>query len=206
MQIQSINAYSNNYSQKSNPNFTSIRSIKCEGLYKKYPELAENLIEAFGKNKDAVEFCKKYDVNIVFYAVKSINDSVRSSLHIMYDNISKSKMRKFFDKLFDRTEDRISLGAHGCEYVLSKSIESSTADLVEKIGPERYVNGKFVGGFLSSHLKFADSEMQKVLNEKAAKSLAQKNKKAAAEVAEVNLKKAKENLKNSVDNLKEKGQ
>ena len=60
MQIQNVSLSQNNYSQKHNPNFTAIRSIKCEGLYKKYPEYANHLVEAFKKNPIAIEFCKKY--------------------------------------------------------------------------------------------------------------------------------------------------
>ena len=40
MQVQNVGLSQNNYSQKHNPNFTAIKSVKCDGLYKKYPELA----------------------------------------------------------------------------------------------------------------------------------------------------------------------
>lgn len=43
MQVQNVN----NYSQMNNPNFTSIKGVRCEGLYKKYPEFADALVTAF---------------------------------------------------------------------------------------------------------------------------------------------------------------
>ncbi len=39
MQIQNVTLAQNNYSQRHNPNFTSIKSVKCEGLYKKLQSL-----------------------------------------------------------------------------------------------------------------------------------------------------------------------
>ena len=46
MQIQRVTSsqYENfNNKNSINPNFTSIKSVKCEGLYKKYPEFAYKL-------------------------------------------------------------------------------------------------------------------------------------------------------------------
>ena len=48
-----------------NTSFKRIRSIKCAGLYKKQPQYANKLIEAFKQNEKAMEFCKKYDVDIL---------------------------------------------------------------------------------------------------------------------------------------------
>ena len=77
MQVQNITLTQNNYSsQRHNPNFTAIKSVKCDGLYKKYPELANELIEALKQNPKAMEFCKKYDVDIIFYAIKQYQNSV----------------------------------------------------------------------------------------------------------------------------------
>lgn len=73
MQIQNVTLAQNNYSQRHNPNFTSIKSVKCEGLYKKTPELATDVVEAFKANPKAMEFCRKYDVDIVFYAFKDMH-------------------------------------------------------------------------------------------------------------------------------------
>ena len=99
MQINNMTSQPNNSSNKYNPNFTSNKSIKSEGMYKKYPQFANSLVESFQKNPKAIEFCKKYDEDFVFYAVKQMRDSVQSSVHIFFDNIAKSKTRKLFDKL-----------------------------------------------------------------------------------------------------------
>ena len=58
MQIQSINSYND---KKNQPNFTAIKSLKMEGLYKKYPELGKQLVDTFQSSPRAMEFCKKYD-------------------------------------------------------------------------------------------------------------------------------------------------
>ena len=54
MQVQNVN----NYSQMNNPNFTSIKSVRCEGLYKKYPEFADALVTAFKKIQKLWSFAK----------------------------------------------------------------------------------------------------------------------------------------------------
>lgn len=166
MQVQNVGLSQNNYSQKHNPNFTAIKSVKCDGLYKKYPELANELVTAFKKNPTAMEFCKKHDVDIVFYAVKQMQDAVESSIHIFFDNISKSKARKFFDKLVGNNDDKIVLHAWANNYSLPSSMEQSTQRLVEYISPERKIGDRYRGGMLDSHIKSADERIQKVINEK----------------------------------------
>lgn len=205
MQIQNVTLAQNNYSQKSNPNFTAIKSVKCQGLYKKYPELANNLVNAFQKNPFAMEFCKKYDVNIVFHAMKQFQDGVESSIHIFFDNVSKSKTRKFFDKLLSNNEDKVVIHAWGNEYSIPRSIEQSTANLVESISPQRKVADGYRGGMLDSHLRLADDNMQKVVNEKSKKILEKEAKHAVVKDAKHKLNNANTNLQNSIDDLIKKG-
>lgn len=205
MQIQNVTLAQNNYSQKANPNFTSIKSVRCEGLYKKYPELANNLVDTLKNNPKAMEFCKKYDVDIVFHAMKQFQDGVESSIHIFFDNVAKSKTRKFFDKLSGNNDDKVVLHAWGNEFSIPRSIEASTAELAECISPERKVADGYRGGMLDSHLLSADNKMQKVLDEKSKKVIEKEAKLAAAKDAETKLNKAGAKLQNSIDDLVKKG-
>ena len=50
------------------PNFKAIKSIKSAGLYKNQPRLVQGLVETFQTNKTAMDFCKKYDVDIATIA------------------------------------------------------------------------------------------------------------------------------------------
>lgn len=205
MQVQNV-TLNNSYSQKKNPNFTAIKSVKCEGLYKKYPEYANELVEAFKQNPKAMEFCKKYDVDIVFYAVKQMQDNVKSSILIFFDNVSKSRAKRFFDKLFGNNEDKVVLHAWGNKYSLQKSLKSSTEELVNNIIlPERKIEGHYRGGLLNAHLESADEKIQKVLSEKARKVQQKEAKLAAKKEAEDKLQNAGSKLQDSINDLIEKG-
>ena len=115
MQINSIS----NQNNRSNTSFTGIKSIQYRGLYKKAPELSKDLVEAFKQNPKAMDFCKKYDVDIVFYAVKETVDFIKSSIHIFYENPTNSKFRKFINMLNGK-KDSISTLGWG-KYELEKS-------------------------------------------------------------------------------------
>ena len=207
MQVQNITLTQNNYSsQRHTPNFTAIKSVKCDGLYKKYPELANELIEALKQNPKAMDFFKKYDVDIIFHAIKQYQHSVESSLHIFFDNISKSKTEKFFEKLFGNSNDKIVLHSWGSDYSVTKSIEQSTKDMIENmILPERKVGDRHCGGLLNAHIKSTEAEIQKVLDEKAAKLEKKLAKLQGKKDAEIKTQNAASELENSIKDLIEKG-
>ncbi len=205
MLVQNVGLSQNNYSKNSNPNFTSIRSVRCEGLYKKYPELANNLVETLKNNPKAMAFCKKYDVDIVFYAAKQMEDAVKSSIHIFFDNISKSKFRKFFDKLTGSSSDQVTIHAWGRDYPLARSIKTSTANLVEAISPERKVGNGYRGGLLDSHLQSADENIEKVLQEKLQKDIKAAKKVARAKADKSKLEYDTSSLQKSIEDLIDSG-
>ena len=195
MQIQNVTLAQNNYSQRHNPNFTSIKSVKCEGLYKKTPELATDVVEAFKANPKAMEFCRKYDVDIVFYAFKDMHQSVESSLHIFYD--------------------KISIHAWSDKYSLPESLKESTVKLIEAMSPQKKVKDGYRGGLLDSHIELTDKKIQDTLAEKAAKlKEKQERLKAANEAkleipddksAKIQFENAKSKLQKSMDELINKG-
>ncbi len=172
MQVDNVS----NYKIKRNPQFTSIKSITTSGLYKKFPEYGKELVDAFRKNPEVIQFCKKYDVDIVFDAFKGTS-MIESSMHILYDNLAKSKVRRFFDRLCGN-RDKVSLHSWGNSFDVKLSIKKSTSDLVEMILPEGAGVQKSRNGLLNSHLRSADKSIQDILDERAQKSLAQKSKKA----------------------------
>lgn len=197
MQIQNINSTQNNYSKRHQPNFTAIKSIRCEGLYKRHPELAEGLLESFKHNEKAMNFCKKYNVDIVFYATKSYTDTIKSSIHLFVENISKSKLRTFFDKLLNN-KDEITISAFANNYPALKSLETSSKELMEMIGTERQINGRWKGGVLNSHLNLYDRNIENELAKKAGKTQAQSN---TARNSKEEFKNAKQRLDDSINDL-----
>ena len=129
--MQKINGYN---AQTFTPKFTSIRSIKCKGLYKKAPEEAQKLIDAFEKNDFAMDFCKnKYDVKIVFDATKKkdkrISSSINSSMKILVYNPTTSILKKFWQTI-TRSRTKVTI----CRKRYS-SLEDSTYALAESILP-----------------------------------------------------------------------
>ena len=116
MQVQNVGLSQNNYSQKHNPNFTAIKSVKCDGLYKKYPELANELVTAFKKNPTAMEFCKKYDVDVVFYAVKQMQGLLGvSQIRETIDTVRRcyNSRLKVLGILLNKFNQRLTLNREG---------------------------------------------------------------------------------------------
>lgn len=152
------------------PNFKAIKSVRCEGLYKKYPEYGQELVETFKQNPKAMEFCKEYDVDIVFHAFKRAVSSVESSIRILFKNPAK----KSFLGILGNARDEIALHGFGNRYDEKLSLRQSTANLKNYIAEN--VPGK-TSGVLNSHIESKEEEIKKALDKKAAK-LAKKQEKA----------------------------
>lgn len=192
--INSVNFNSKN--SYNNPSFGSIQSFKCLGLYKKYPEYAKKLVDSFMANDEAMTFCKKYDVDLVFSTHHSFNNSVCSDFVMYVDNISKGKFRKFLDSL-NYKKDRIHLTGFSNSSD-TKGLDFATSNLT------RYFSNK--SGVLNSHIQSMDKKIQTALAEKAAKNQAKIN--LANKRKEITERKAinEINLKSSVHDLIRKSQ
>ncbi len=176
------------------PNFKAIRTVKCEGLYKKYPELGKELVETFRANPAAMDFCKKYDVDIIFDACKRAITAVESSIHIVFDNPAKKK----FLGIFGSQKDRIHLSNYNDAYEIPKSIKESTEGLKDYISPS--IPGR-TSGLLDAHINYKEEDIQKVLDERKeilAKKL-DENKKAEQEKTKQEI--DKQSLADSVSEL-----
>ena len=160
MQVQN-NTYT--LGTKCNANFKSIKRIDYSGLYRKHPEYCKELIDAFKSNPIAMDFCKKYDVNIIFNAEKSMNN-VESAIRILYDNPAISKFQKFL-RFFNPSEDVVKISAWGGW----DNLKESTRNLIDMILPESAGTNKGSNGLLNSHIEFAEKEIQGILDKKNAK-------------------------------------
>ena len=114
-----------------------------------------------------MEFCKKYDVNIIFQATKDSMNAVRSSVCVFYDNVAKGKLKRFIDFLSDE-KDNINLSSFANKYNVEAALKESTISLIEMITPVN-PNGsiKIYNGLLDSHLRYAEERMQKILDKRA---------------------------------------
>lgn len=158
----------NNYASQNkryNQSFTSIKSVRCEGLYRKYPELGKELVETFKENPKVMDFCKKYNVDVVFHAVKHGIDGVESSVNVFYENVAKSKIKKFFD-FFSNSEDKVVIHTWGNEFDLYKSLNEATENLKAAMSPEN-VRSRRSTGLLESHMQTAREIMEEILSKKA---------------------------------------
>lgn len=176
------------------PNFKAIKSVKCEGLYKKYPQYAERLVDTFKKNPIAMKFCKDQDVNIVFYACKKLGEVVESSIYIFFKNPAKTK----FFGLINNVDDYISISAFDKRYNLEKSLEKSTACLRDYVSEN--IPGK-ISGVLDSHIMNKQKEINEYLTKKSKKeedNIARALKKNYLKIQKRN---AIESLKNSINDL-----
>ena len=162
MQITNCNYTHNSRNTKS---FAGIRSVKCEGLYKKYPNLGKELVDTFKNNPKAMDFCKKYDVDIIFRAVKDGLNGVKSAICVFYDDISKSKFKKFFGSI-GRSDDKVIIHGWGSNYNSDGGIKEATETLKAAISPENR-NSKFSTGVLDMHLQIAEEKIQEAIAKKA---------------------------------------
>ena len=156
MQIHNIMPNTN----QTTPNFKAIKSVKCEGLYEDFPRYGIQLVETFKKNPVAIQFCKKYDVNLVFYACKDVMNSVRSSLLLFFENPAKIKILGFLVSKKDKIE--LSGYANSCD--INSSLKASTDQLTDYMLYS--TEGKPMSGVLNSYIKLKEEEIANKLFKK----------------------------------------
>ncbi len=177
------------------PQFTAIKSLKCRGLYKDYPKLGMELVDTFKRNPEVIRFCKKYDVDVVFYAAKQIISDVSSEIHIFYNDVSRSRI----GKLFKGSKDDVNISGYGSKSSITDSIMESTNNLKSYISP--YIKENLTGGILESHLSNADKRIQEILDKKAQVKQDKAMRKLASENTSNELKNDKNALDKSVKDL-----
>lgn len=189
----------NNTNINNKPNFKAIKSIQCIGLYKNEPTLAKELIDTFKTNTEAMGFCKKYDVDIVFDAKQgSPADATESSIIINYIDPTKSKIKRFFNAL-NGIKNNIRLNAWGTGCIEKESLKNATNELKMMLEPT--TKGKQTSGVLTTHIKYADKDITNRITQKERK-ISEKEKKLNIEEQKKETKKiAEKNLDQSIKNL-----
>ena len=90
------------FPNETTPNFKAIKAVKYKGLYKKFPEFKEEIMDTFLKNRTAMDFCNKYDVEIIFNAVEDYSlAGIMNYLHIKFINPKKTKLFGLIKKVTD---------------------------------------------------------------------------------------------------------
>ena len=130
------------------PNFKAIKSVKINGMYKQYPKQAQKLVDTFQRNENAMNFCKKYDVKIIFDAYRYTRYCVKSSIRII---IYKTKS-------FGKIQDLYFYANSFLRDDVDKNIDISTTKLSEKIEK---------GGIIDGSLNMREAYIQKILDKKA---------------------------------------
>ncbi len=195
MQILNSN-YNIQNNSKYNQSFTGIRKVKCLGLYEKHPELGKELVDTFKNNSKVMDFCKKYDVDIFFHSAKDYMESVKSSVNIFYDNISKSKLKRFFNS----QDDKITISGWGNKHNLRESLAEATEDLKYAISPTD-TKAQRPTGLLDSHIDLAEKKIQEALNQKELAKQNKLNQKEYKKQAQITHSDEKANLSNAIQDL-----
>ena len=146
------------------PSFKAIKSVKCEGLYKDFPKYGKELVDSFKSNKTAMDFCRKYDVDLVFHACKDMLNSVKSTILLIFENPTKSKFLGFLGS----RKDKIELSGYGNAYNYDSSLKASTNTLIDYMSDS--TTGKPVSGLLDQHISIKEQEIQKALDKKNEKN------------------------------------
>lgn len=167
MQIQRINNHSQNY----NPNFSAIKSVKYNGLFKKlsdcdkkeYKEIIEKSLREF---PEFMDYCNKHDVDIIFDTkvedfiaphMKGFDSGYNISiiLKIVYErlwNTENGSANEFLRKIFlNPIEQRV---------VIEQEFKQEGSRLSNKVINNfvKYINGKGRDSFINK-LKNANVEI-----------------------------------------------
>lgn len=170
-------------------NFKAIKGIKCYGLYKTNHSHRMNLIKSLHKNKTVMDFCNKYDVNIIFDAYKEASNIICSQISILFKNPTK----KGLFSLFNGQKDRITTLGISNAFEQETALKESTSKLIDRISEEE--------GTLSYFVKEKDNSIQKYIENKNAKKIKKSQEKHRKEI--IKQKEQKENIefKNAVNDI-----
>lgn len=135
-------------------NFKALKSIRYKGLYKKYPQEAEKLKNAFLNNPVAMDFCKKFDVNVIIEAEK-VDKYLSTCVRLDYLNPLKSKLFGIFN-----IKDIVLAQVAHCKPVedMSSAIKDATDFTIPCLSSRKSANGEELGT-LNLNIKAALNEM-----------------------------------------------
>jgi hypothetical protein len=156
----------------SNVNFQGIRSINCEGLFKKYPQASREILESFKSSTKAMQFCNTHDVDIFLRTCELEMGAIDSEFIMLYKNLAPESgfMNKLLHKI--KSPKSIRIGTYNNAYDKIKSFNNGVEKLKQHVSPYE-PNEKF-SGVLEAHISYATKEEDKLL--KKQKSLQQQPK------------------------------
>ncbi len=125
--------------------FKAIKGIKYTGLYRQYPEFADDLIKTFKSNKIIADFYTKNDVRITLDAeFKNGLYAVENSLSVVYKSIHEKKtLKKFLENIFNGQPRYQFSIKNTCDSEADniKSIKKCTQILKDKIEQAKDLTG-----------------------------------------------------------------
>ena len=170
---------------QNNANFGALKSIDFARKLAKNPQAQEKLLDAIQLNSSLQNFCKKFDVNLVFDAFEDGYNRGVSRMAVIYKDLP-DKSKTFFEKLKDTFKAREPIVISGYDYTLGGAID----DLTTRISSQQ--DGIF------------DYTVDKVYEEKLAKEKAEANLKAKKEkelAEKTELQRAQEKVNERIKNL-----
>lgn len=154
-----ISPVSNN---QNNTNFEALRSIDFARKLSKKPQAQEKLLDAIQMNSSLQNFCKKFDVNLVFDAFEDGYNRGVSRMAVVYKDLP-DKSKSFFEKVKNAFKSYEPIVISGYDYTIDGAIN----DLSTRISSQQ--DGIF------------DYTVDKIYEEKLAKEKAEANMRAQKE-------------------------
>ena len=149
--------YNNHTPNQITPNFKAIKSIECKGLYKKYSHYSKDLYTSLQKNVAAMDFCKKYDVDIVFDAKQKVfgggYDYVISSVQMLFNRPVKKRFLGFWKT----QKDEIKIASYYQDFDIKNALENATRKLKNYISESRKDESQRI---LDRAIKFKEESIQ----------------------------------------------
>jgi hypothetical protein len=158
----------------SNVNFQRIRSIKCEGLFKKNPQACREILESFKSSAASMQFCNKHDVDIVLRACDVDMWAVDSEFVMLYKNLAPEGglIDKFLHKI--KSPKRLRVGTYSNEYNRNLSFNKGVEKLKQHVSP--YKPNENFSGVLEAHISSVTKEEDMLLKKQAEQSAIKENK------------------------------
>ena len=171
--------------QSNNTNFEALNNISFVRKLSKKPQAQEKLLDAIQLNSSLQNFCKKFDVTLVFVAFEDGYNRGVSKMAVIYKDLP-DKPKSILEKLKDSFKRYEPIIISGYDYTVDEAIN----DLTTRISSQQ--DGIF------------DYTVDKVYEEKLAKEKAEANLKAKKEkelAEKTELQRAQEKVNERIKNL-----
>lgn len=124
-----INPINNN---QNNTNFGALKSIKFSRKLSKDPVAQEKLLDAFQLNTSLKNFCKNFDVDIIFDAFENGCNGGESRMAVIYRD-KADQPKSFLKRIIDSFKGYDPIIISGYDY----TVEDSVKDLCTRISSQQ---------------------------------------------------------------------